>query len=377
MTKVAIIHNVVAPYRIPLFEKLSQCPDLENVVVYYCLEQFDKKLCHTAFNSTKEMGLYKKKILPGFVFSLPLLNFPIALNVSIIKEILSNDFDVIVLCGFSDITTQLAFLLGKIKNIKLVLWTEMTGNFLNHGDVYTFITKLMINYFDAIIVPSTISKKFHSNLGYPQEKIFISPNCSVDEDYMKSASEYRANKIEIKRNLSIHNDKLILFVGRLVSIKGIENLISAFQKIKNDDKDVGLVIVGDGPLRSELESFCSLRDVYFQGQVEHKETIKYYSISDVFVLPSRFELHPLVITEAMAAGLPVITTTAAANAFDTIVDKKNGFIIEKENIEKLTSSIDFVLSHTDEMHKGAIESARNSLLPISVNAFLEAIKLIS
>lgn len=375
MVRVLIIHNIIAPYRLPLFEKLAQHPIVDDLTVYYCLERYGDRLWKT-YEKTK---YHRYEVLHGLTFKIPFINLPCSINPSIIKKMQDNNFDVIILTGFTDFTTQIAFCISKLRNKRIILWSELTGHFLTkYIKLYLHIIKLFLNIPDALIVPSRISKEFHMKLGVSPDKIYIAPNSVDTEKYCQKASNYRNNKENIKKSLSIHNEKIILFVGRLIERKGVAHLIEAYDEIKRKDKNIGLIVVGEGPLKSHLIDLCrerGVKDVYFPGFVSEDEKIKYYSISDVFVLPSLWELNPLVLSEAMSCGLPVITTNMAANAFDMIVEGKNGFIIEKENLGKLSEVLSYTLENSYEMGKYSLKTIQNMpFLKRSLDGFATAIE---
>ena len=105
----------------------------------------------------------------------------------------------------------------------------------------------------------------------------------------------------------------ILFVSRLIERKGLQHIIPKLAEIQQaTDKALKLVIVGDGPYRSELEKLVKQYNVQgmvcFEGQKSKTEIVPYYQHADIFVLPSEKEGMPNVVLEAMACGLPIIMT---------------------------------------------------------------------
>jgi glycosyltransferase involved in cell wall biosynthesis len=121
---------------------------------------------------------------------------------------------------------------------------------------------------------------------------------------------------------------IVLFVGRLVAEKGLERLIRVWAALAGREK-MTLVIAGDGPLRTELESLVKdlnlLSSVRFLGH-QH-DVSKLYTIADVFVLPSRTEGMSNALLEAMAAGIPPIASNVGGNR-DVIEDQNSGFLVD-------------------------------------------------
>lgn len=343
MVKMAIIHNIVTPYRLELFERLSKHDFIDKLDVFYCLEGRTDRKWNLKHNET-----YKYNILPGYTLVLPLMKIPCSINPSIFSEIRKDKYDVVIVFGFTDVTSQLAYIRCKIENIPLIFFSELTGNYLSKfSKLYPPLLSFFIKSSDAIIVPSTKSKDYHTRLSGFTDNIFISPNTIDNTKYTNKSLKYREMSNLIKKDLSITTKKNILFVGRFIKLKCIDNLVEAFIRLKAENDTIGLILVGDGPEKSYLKDLCrnaGVKDVYFPGFIsDEDEKIKYYSISDLLVLPSLFELHPLVLPEAMACSLPIITTTAVGSASDNIINGKNGYIINTENVEQLYCAIKKIL----------------------------------
>ncbi|NLM95990.1 MAG: glycosyltransferase family 4 protein [Firmicutes bacterium] len=131
----------------------------------------------------------------------------------------------------------------------------------------------------------------------------------------------------LRKNFPIPEDKhILLFVGRLGKEKNVSFLWDVLPLI---DPPSVLVIVGDGPYRSELEEMVRERNltgqVIFTGGLAHEEVINCYLGADVFVFPSVTETQGLVLAEAMAGELPVVAVDAPANN-DTIESGRDGYI---------------------------------------------------
>lgn len=133
----------------------------------------------------------------------------------------------------------------------------------------------------------------------------------------------------------------ILFVGKLRYYKGLNYLIEAMRHIEDAD----LIVVGDGPLRSKLESQVSAlklnERVHFVGQVEDEDLPAYYHAADCFVLPSdsRAEAFGIVLLEAMAAGLPLVTTELGTGTSFVNIHRQTGFVVPPGNPTALSEAI--------------------------------------
>jgi glycosyltransferase involved in cell wall biosynthesis len=131
----------------------------------------------------------------------------------------------------------------------------------------------------------------------------------------------------------------VLFVGRLIKRKGVIYLLKAINEVFGEYNNLKLTIVGEGPQMKHLENFCNQKKidtrVEFLGAVEHENIAAIYERADILVLPSFEESLANVALEAMASGLPIITTdTGTAELLDG-----NGFIVEKKNHKQIREEI--------------------------------------
>jgi hypothetical protein len=148
--KVILIHNTVAPYRHPLFEELSKKVDL---MVYYC--SVKHSLCEWDLWPRKYD--YKYKVLSRVFVKTPIEE--LSLNPSILKEVIRNKPDVMVISGYTDLTTWFAFAVAKLLKIPIIYWTE---GIREPRSILGVITRPLRIFFversNAIIVPGKLSK---------------------------------------------------------------------------------------------------------------------------------------------------------------------------------------------------------------------------
>jgi len=133
---------------------------------------------------------------------------------------------------------------------------------------------------------------------------------------------------------------VILFTGKLIEKKHPFDLLKAYQRAANNSSKVALVFVGDGALRPELEKYAkehNLKNVHFVGFKNQTELPKYYTLADIFILPSGLgETWGLVVNEAMCFGLPIIVSDLVGCGPDLVKYGENGYIFPVRDIKKLT-----------------------------------------
>ncbi len=151
------------------------------------------------------------------------------------------------------------------------------------------------------------------------------------------------------------DNKIILSVGQFIYRKGFDVLIKAMSQCP---KNYELYIIGDEPT-DEMLTLCKaerLRNVHFEGFKTKRELERYYLAADLFVLPTREDIWGLVINEAMARGLPVITTDRCIAGLELIDDGMNGYIVLADDARGLAEKIQAILSDDEISSQMAISS---------------------
>lgn len=173
------------------------------------------------------------------------------------------------------------------------------------------------------------------------------PNVSVDIVTMGVNTEKFNRRYHMSNYFGQGTKKVVLFVGRLVEIKGVKYLIEAMKQV-----DALLVIVGDGPLRESLENQAGELGgkVKFLGTKSHIELPAIYASADVLVVPSvtigkrEQEGVPTTIMEAMASGLPVIASDSGGIS-DIVCHNKTGMLVEEKNCNQIAETIKCLLKN--------------------------------
>ena len=189
--------------------------------------------------------------------------------------------------------------------------TEAGRNSGIHSDMQKYIndTEWMLTYESSeVIVNSNYMKNELQRLfGLPYEKINVVPN-GVDLTLFNGIER----DYDFSRKFAMDNEKIILFMGRLVYEKGIQTLISAMPKILSHYNDAKLIIAGKGGMIDELRAQVNYlglgNKVYFTGYLGSKDVQKMYKCADVAVFPSTYEPFGIVALEAMLSGTPVVTS---------------------------------------------------------------------
>lgn len=218
------------------------------------------------------------------------------------------------------------------------------------SDVYlpwrfkNLISKPMIKHADSVIALTEDMKGAIQRI-YDRE-VFVIPN-GINLERFECLSKER-----MRKRLHIRDDENIcIFVGSLRPVKGVRYLIEAMKIIADKNTNTRLFIVGDGEERKFLENRSRdlniVQYINFVGQVPNEEVPWYMVSADIFILPSLSEGFPVAVLEAMASGLPVITTNLRA-LHEFVNDGENGLLAEPKNPEQIADKI-LMLLEDDEL----------------------------
>lgn len=175
--------------------------------------------------------------------------------------------------------------------------------------------------------------------GIPKEKFTLIHNGVPVYRLQEQIKAYDAHSTKLELGFT-ESDKLIINIGQLIYQKNQALLIDSFKIFSQDHPEYRLLILGEGKLRTDLEK--QIAELGLEEKVQllgiQKEVPKFHQASEFFVLSSRFEGFPLVVVEALACGLPIISTPVAGSA-QYLVDGENGFLANetKEDIAKKMS----------------------------------------
>jgi len=203
--------------------------------------------------------------------------------------------------------------------------------------------KQIAGYCDHIIAATAKEKAaLYRYYGTSPEKVSIIP-CGVNLDLFQPEDKRLA-----REKLGLGDSKIMLFVGRVERLKGIDKLIQAMPYLQS--KSSRLLIVGeDGNRPGEIKSLKAQADrlgltdrVTFTGLVDYEKLPDYYNAADVFVFPSYYESFGLAPLESLACGTPVVVTNVG-DLINIVHEGKTGYVLADNAPQRLAENIELVL----------------------------------
>lgn len=376
--KILFIHNKCPVYRKPIFNMLTK----EYGVSFIFTGEKKVEGLNSETRTLNRYGFGRFAVAPG-----------------LIPKVLLGKYDLLVLPPMDSpgelIDNIFCFVFAKLRAKPYMVWSERWNwkktNVSLIKKIYFAFDRKIFGFISRNAAACATSggmkqKEYFLSLGVRGDKILIIPYTTSAED-MSDAGDPE----KIREELKVGNKKIILYVGRLIKRKGLNYLIDAFGRLRKERGDVCLLVVGgEGFYGKSYEGSFTLQelgqqgkeqglkmgeDIFFMGDVEHKDLGKYYKLCDVFVLPGVTDViaEPwgLVLNEAMIFGKPIVSTDAVGAAYDLIKDGLNGFMVPERDHEALYKGIKKILSD-DKLEKTMGEESRKIISDYTYDKMFES-----
>ncbi len=335
--KLVIITEIIAPYRIPVFNALALRREIDLHVIF--LSENDPTL--RQWQVYKDEIKFQYEVLPSWRRRLGKYNVLINRGMlSALNRILP---DAVLCGGYNYLASWEAAYWARAHRIPLLLWSESTALDRRRGHLLVEFTKArFLGLCRAFVVPGKSSLRYLKDLGIAKERVFTAPN-AVDTDLFSSLAEEARRcdtQVRVRHSLPL---RYFLYVGRLVRIKGVFELMEAYAQLRAQVRsEVGLVFVGDGVDRAELMEYASRAapgTIQFPGFVHREGLPEFYALADALIFPTRSDTWGLVVNEAMSCGLPVIATSVAGCVPDLVQDGWNGYVVAPADPSQLAAAM--------------------------------------
>jgi glycosyltransferase involved in cell wall biosynthesis len=267
-----------------------------------------------------------------------------------VTSALKKAFPDAILCGgYNYPASWQALWWARRHGVPFSLWVESTTRDLRSGSrLVNFLKAKFMHGCAGFVVPGKASFEYVMSYGAPEESIFIAPNAVDNSFFAERAEVVRRDAATHLRTLRLPS-RFLLFVGRLVREKGVFDLLDAYATLPPELRsEIGLVFVGDGAARSDLErqsSRVSPETIQLRGFAQPEQLASYYALADIFVFPTHTDPWGLVVNEAMACGLPVIASSAAGCVADLVTDNWNGRVVNAGDQHQLASAMKEIASN--------------------------------
>ena len=348
MKKVLFLTNYPSPYRVRFFDELANTMD---VTVLFSDRIEDKK--HRSARWYIE-GNQKFHVVHLSRRAAVFHSNSLCLDVT---EWLKRDFDAIVVCGYANPTNMLAICYLALH--KIPFYMEVDGGLIRQeGTAQYHFKKFLVSKAACWLSTGKETTKFLAHYGAQESRVQTYPFSSLNDGDICEKIPTADEKAELRRELGISEEKMVLSIGQFIHRKGFDVLLQAAASM---EKSIGIYIVGGEPTAEYLQMRENLHlpNVHFVGFQKKEELARYYRAADAFVLPTREDIWGRVINEAMAYGLPVVTTDKCVAGMELVEDGVNGCIVPVNDPAALAEKLNAVLAgDLQKMGEASLEKIR-------------------
>ena len=299
--RVALFHNMVAPYRHALFEALAR--RVELTVYYSVLRTRDRKW------STAIPGTYASEVLNGWV--LYALERPLIYCPQVIRRVFTGEPEAViaVLTRSNAVDVLRLSRAARERGIPLLLWIGEIDTPEYNGELPAWFRAGFESYFRRAIAAAS------GFLYYSELTREWAGQRGANGPHMTGTQVLSPAPIDPRDVENSTGTVRVLYAGKLEQRKGVDLLLSAFAGLPAElRRCVELILAGDGPLFGEFEKAAEAGlPIRIAGHVDRQDLWQLYRDADLLVLPTRRDPWGFVTNEAMSMGTPVLTTTAAGS----------------------------------------------------------------
>ena len=322
---VLLLTNSPTPYRFPVFESLTEQVDL---TVCFCQGYDPARVWRVKPQSERvhyETLAARTLPLPGGI--------EIVWNPGLWARLRRDPFDVYIAGeNFTDFPSVLTLWRAARRwNKPFVLWSEAIDSSYASGNLVSNTYRhWLYPRTDAFIAYGQRPRDYLVRRGAAPDRVVLGLQVIPSEQLPPPATD--------KTQLGLAGKTVVLYMGYFVTRKGVEHLVRAFQTVAGE-KDV-LALVGTGPEEAALRQMSqSDSRIMFPGYFDGADKSSWYAAADLFVLPTLHDPWGIVVNEAMAFGLPIVTTEAAGCVPDIVKDQENGFVVPAGDENALSAAL--------------------------------------
>lgn len=213
------------------------------------------------------------------------------------------------------------------------------------------LLKLLYRQFSAVTCVGAANRDYFLSLGVPASRLFFAPHSVDASRFSPDDWTSREGARRLRAELGLTGKRVLLFAGKYNEAKQPLELLRAFHAVATEAN--ALVFVGDGPLKSDLETLARSRpdrSVHFLPFANQSEMPSRYLLADIFVLPSRghYETWGLAVNEAMHLGVPCLVSDLVGCQRDLITPGETGWVFPAENSSALATTLSQALRASPE-----------------------------
>ncbi len=357
--RVAAINTHPIQHFAPLWREIAKANEVE-LKVFYCSDWGVQEYSDPGFGTTLKWDV---DLLSGYSFEfLPIHRRPKQLgfwetdNPTVAASLNRFSPAVLLLFGYSHLTNWRALAWARWRGTRVLFFADSE---LKHARspwrriAKTLVVRAFFSQIDAALPIGDCNAAYFRYYGVPDDLLYW---CGYPVDGVRlqaAVPDIQATRAAVRRRHGIGLDEFVFAsVGKYIARKRPADIINAWLGLENSLKARSrLLLVGEGPLRRELEQAARKSDgrVILTGFLNQQEIPSYYAGADALVVSSEIDAHPLVVTEAACFGLPTIASSAIGciGPNDTLRDDQNGLVYSCGNLGELRLAMQRLVTDRD------------------------------
>lgn len=336
--KVLFITNLPSPYRVDFFNELGKYCEL--TVLYERSSSAERDSKWVGGDAVNYNAVFLKGINVG-------VDKAFCPNIG--RYLKKGLYDYIVICGIASPAEIMAITICRMRNIEYCL--ESDGSFKKDRTGFNGRLKAAVLRFLTAKVKYYFSTgEFHDESlisdGVSADRLRRYPFTSIHERDILASPLSAEEKKQYKQIVGIDSDFMVLSVGQFIHRKGFDLLLESAAALP---ENISICIVGGKPT-SEYQAIISkynIKNVVFVDFMPKDILRNYYLAADIFVLPTREDIWGLVVNEAMALGLPVVTTSRCGAGLELVKGKETGYVVDSDDSCQITAALSKLITNAD------------------------------
>lgn len=327
--RIALLTNILSPYRMPAFRALAQTPGWKLRVFVNAESEFDRHWQVDTEGLDVETLPGATRIRGGRTLHLPSpLRFFRALRRFRPDAVISAELGA---------RTVLAWLYCLAFRVPLTIWAVPTRRLLARaGLLRRLLGPFLLSRARSVVVPGPEGRRAFRAWGVPDARLFEAPHCHDTETYAKALARLDPESARLQLDAALGcRPRIALVVGRLLHWKGTRQLLDAWDRVAPPlRRDWTLLFVGEGPERNRVDV---ARATHAPGEIAHipragaERLAELYTLADLLVFPTLGEPWGIVVNEAMACGLPVLCSRHAGCAEALVIPGETGWLADPDD----------------------------------------------
>jgi glycosyltransferase involved in cell wall biosynthesis len=362
MTRVVYWNNIPAPYMVERFDALATRRNLDFEAWFSARTESDR-----SWKVDESQWRFSYRYLPSVELRASALALPSPLLRGRAPDVL------VSLYAGADFVAGST--LARHRGARIAFWVEVTYDaWVKRRRWKEAVKSRILPSADGILTAGDDGHSFARRYGVSDDRIHHVPHVVDFERLARGARLAEGERDRLRAELGVRGVTFV-YVGRLWAGKGLTYLLEAFGELQaRDVGEVSLLLVGDGSDEDELRARAralGLRNAVFYGFQREEALPRLYAASDVFVFPTLGDPFGMVVLEAMACGLPVISTTAAGEISERVVEGVNGFLVAPASSGQLLERMT-VLARDEALREAMGSASVRKVAGQSPDAWAEA-----